>query len=165
MRSTPSLPVSRIKVRIPFRRRELILRTRLVDALYDQLEKQVLLVVAPAGYGKTSLLVDLAQQSELTVCWLSLELMDQEPQRFLRYLIASIAEKYPAFGRDSLAALESMSSFEEDEERLLVTLTNEINAEINEHFLLILDDYHLVGSYDCLMKQFNELLINQILIF
>ncbi len=146
MPATIGFPVSKIKVRVPYRRRELLLRTRLVDALFDQAEKQVLLVVAPAGYGKTSLLVDLAQQSEMPVCWLSLDVLDEEPQRFLRYLMAAITEKYPDFGRDSLAALETMSSFEQDEERLLVTLANEINAQINEHFLLIIDDYHLVGN-------------------
>lgn len=146
MSSTPGFPVSKIKVRVPYRRRELLVRTRLVEALFDQMEKRALLVVAPAGYGKTSLLVDLAQQCEMPVCWLSLDTLDEEPQRFLRYLIAAITERFPDFGQDSLAALESMSSFEEDEERLLVTLTNEINSQVNEHFLLILDDYHLVGN-------------------
>jgi LuxR family transcriptional regulator, maltose regulon positive regulatory protein len=144
MTSPSGLPISKIKVRIPYRRRELITRTRLIDSLYDQLEKKLLLIVAPAGYGKTSLLIDLAQQSELPVCWLSLDTLDQEPQRFLRYLIAAISERFPKFGRDALAALESMTSIEQDEERLLVTVTNEINSQINEHFLLILDDYHLV---------------------
>ncbi|HEX5810384.1 MAG TPA: AAA family ATPase, partial [Anaerolineales bacterium] len=146
MPSSSRLPISKIKVRIPFRRRELITRTRLIDALYDQLEKRLLLIVAPAGYGKTSLLIDLAQQSELPVCWLSLDALDQEPQRFLRYLIAAISETFPKFGRDALAALESMTSIEQDEERLLVTITNEINAQINEHFVLVLDDYHLVAN-------------------
>ena len=146
MPSSSRLPVSKIKVRIPYRRRELITRTRLIDALYDQLEKRLLLIVAPAGYGKTSLLVDLAQQSELPVCWFSLDALDQEPQRFLRYLIAAISETFPKFGRDALAALESMTSIEQDEERLLVTITNEINAQIHEHFILVLDDYHLVGN-------------------
>lgn len=158
MPSTIGFPISRIKVRVPFRRRELILRTRLVDALLEKLEKRVLLVVAPAGYGKTSLLVDLTQQSKMPVCWLSLDSLDEEPQRFLRYLIAAIAEKYPKFGRDSLAALESMSSFEEDEERLLVTLTNEINAQIDEHFLLILDDYHLVGNIPFISQMMGRFL-------
>jgi len=140
------LPISKIKVRVPFRRRELITRTRLIEAIYDQLEKRLLILVAPAGYGKTSLLVDFAQQCELPVCWLSLDALDQEPQRFLRYVIASITEKFPHFGQDSLAALESMTSFDQDEERLLVTVTNEVNALINEHFVLILDDYHLVAN-------------------
>jgi ATP/maltotriose-dependent transcriptional regulator MalT/two-component SAPR family response regulator len=146
MPSSSGLLVSKTKVRIPYRRRELITRPRLIDALYDQLEKRLLLIVAPAGYGKTSLLIDLAQQSELPVCWLSLDALDQEPQRFLRYFIAALNEKFPKFGRDSLAALESMSSIEQDEERLLVTITNEINAQIHEHFVLVLDDYHLVAN-------------------
>src|SRR5512134_2571920 len=146
MPSSSGLPISRIKIRVPHRRRELITRTRLIDGIYEQLEKRLLLIVAPAGYGKTSLLIDLAQQSELPVCWLSLDTLDQEPQRFLGYLIAAVAEKFPSFGRDSLAALESMASIEQDEERLLVTITNEINAQINEHFILILDDYHLVSN-------------------
>ncbi len=146
MSSSSGLPISRIKIRIPHRRRELITRTRLIDGIYEQLEKRLLLIVAPAGYGKTSLLVDLAQQSELPACWLSLDALDQEPQRFLRYLIAAVAEKFSSFGRDSLAALESMASIEQDEERLLIAITNEINAQINEHFILILDDYHLVSN-------------------
>ncbi|HMB24707.1 MAG TPA: tetratricopeptide repeat protein [Anaerolineales bacterium] len=146
MSSPSELPISRIKVHIPHRRRELITRTRLIDAVYEQLEKRLLLIVAPAGYGKTSLLVDLAQQSELPVGWFSLDALDQDPQRFLRYLIAAVAERFPSFGRDSLAALESMASIEQDEERLLITITNEINAQINEHFILILDDYHLVST-------------------
>ncbi|HSJ87585.1 MAG TPA: tetratricopeptide repeat protein [Anaerolineales bacterium] len=145
MLSSSALPISRIKVRVPFRRRELITRARLLETLYDQLEKRLLLLVAPAGYGKTSLLVDFAQQSEIPVCWVSLDVLDQEPQRFLRYMIAALTEQFPSFGRDSLAALESMTSFEQDEERLLITITNEINALINEHFVFILDDYHMVS--------------------
>lgn len=146
MLSSSALPISKIKVRVPFRRRELITRTRLIDTLYDQFEKRLLLLVAPAGYGKTSLLVDFAQQCEVPVCWFSLDALDQEPQRFLRYMIAALAERFPHFGQDSLAALESMTSFQQDEERLLITITNEINALINEHFVFIIDDYHMVAN-------------------
>jgi len=116
MHTSSGLPISNNKVRVPFRWRELISRTRLIDILYEQFEKRILLLVTPAGYGKTSLLVELAQQTELSVCWLSLGPLDQEPQRFLRYLIATITERFPEFGRDSLAALESIALFDRDEE-------------------------------------------------
>ena len=152
------IPVSKIKIRIPHRRRELIGRTRLIESIYEQLEKQLLLVVAPAGYGKTSLLVDLAHDSELPVCWLSLDALDQEPQRFLAYLISAIAEKFPDFGRDSINALKSMTSFEQDGERVLVTLTNDIASHIDEHFILILDDYHLVGDVLIVRQLINRFL-------
>jgi len=146
MLPSSALPISKIKVRVPFRRRELITRTRLIESIYDQLEKRLLLLVAPAGYGKTSLLVDFAQQAEMPVCWLSLDALDQEPQRFLQYMIAAVTERFPSFGRDSVAALESMASYEQDEERLLITISNEINAVINEHFVFVFDDYHMVAG-------------------
>jgi len=152
------IPVSKIKICVPPRRRELISRTRLIESIYEQLEKQLLLIVAPAGYGKTSLLVDLAHDSELPVCWLSLDALDQEPQRFLAYLIAAIAEKFPDFGRDSINALKSMTSFEQDGERVLVTLTNDIAVHIDEHFILVLDDYHLVGDALIVRQLINRFL-------
>ncbi|MFN8381556.1 MAG: tetratricopeptide repeat protein [Anaerolineales bacterium] len=146
MRRTPGIPISHAKICVPVRRHELITRSRLMDELFNQIDRRLLFVVAPAGYGKTSLLVDLAQQSEIPFCWLSLDALDQEPQRFLRYLIAAISERFPSFGQDSLLALESMSSFANDEERLLVTITNEINIQIRDHFVLVLDDFHLVAD-------------------
>ena len=151
-------PISKIKIRVPYRRRELISRTRLIESIYEQLEKQLLLIVAPAGYGKTSLLVDLAHDSELPVCWLSLDLLDQEPQRFLIYLISALTEKFPDFGLNSFNALKSMTSFEQDGERILVTFTNDIAAHINEHFILILDDYHLVGDVLIIRQLINRFL-------
>jgi ATP/maltotriose-dependent transcriptional regulator MalT/two-component SAPR family response regulator len=144
MSPSSEMPISTIKIRIPPKRREVITRSRLVDQLYDQLDKLLLFVIAPAGYGKTSLLSDFAAQTEMPVCWLSLDALDQDPQRFLRYLIAAIAERFPAFGQDSLAMLESMTSLSSDQEQILVTLTNEINLRVRDHFVLMLDDFHMV---------------------
>jgi len=146
MVSPEQFPVSKIKISQPRRRPEIVARQRLLENLYDQLEKKLVLIVAPAGYGKTSLLIDLAANSDLPICWLSLDSLDQEPQRFLSYIISSIHQSFPDFGKESTAALESLASFEKDSERLLITLTNEINSRIFEHFLLILDDYHNVDS-------------------
>jgi len=144
MNTLPAIPLSVIKIRIPPRRHETISRPRLITRLYDQLDKPLLFVVAPAGYGKTSLLVDLAGQVEMPYCWFSLDALDQDPQRFLRYLIAAITEKFPGFGKASLSALESLSSLNEDQEQVLVTLSNEVISKIHEHFILVLDDFHFV---------------------
>jgi LuxR family transcriptional regulator, maltose regulon positive regulatory protein len=146
MTSTEQFPVSTIKISQPRRRPEIVARQRLLESLYDQLDKKLILIIAPAGYGKTSLLIDLAANSDLPVCWLSLDTLDQEPQRFLSYIISSIQQRFPEFGKESTSALESLASFEKDSERLLIALTNEINSRIHEHFLLVLDDYHLVDS-------------------
>lgn len=144
MSSFHEIPVSAIKVRIPPWRRELIARPRLTEQLYAHLDKALLFVIAPAGYGKTSFLVDVSNQVDMPVCWLSLDGLDQDPQRFLRYVIAALAERFPAFGRDSLAVLGNMTSLAADQEQILVTLTNEITLKIHDHFLLVLDDFHLV---------------------
>ena len=151
-------PISTIKIRTPYRHREWVTRTRLIEALHDDLEKQLLLVVAPSGYGKTTLLVDFSHDSEFPACWLSLDVLDREPQRFLNYLIAAVAERYPEFGKDSLAVLEGMQSFERDGEHILVALSNEIEEKIKEHFVLILDDYHIVGDVLIIQQLISRLL-------
>ncbi len=144
MSAASLIPISDIKIRIPIRRRELVTRSRLIDKLYEQIDKPLLFVIAPAGYGKTSLLVDLSGQIEIPFCWLSLDALDQEPQRFLNYLIASISMRFPEFGRDSRSVLSGMTSLASDLEQVLVTITNEIGTRIRDHFVLVLDDYHFV---------------------
>lgn len=158
MSASQVIPLSVIKIRIPPRRRETISRLRLITSLYDQLDKSLLFVIAPAGYGKTSLLIDLAGQVEMPYCWFSLDALDQDPQRFLRYLIAAIAEKFPGFGKTSLSALEGLSSLAEDQEQVLVTLSNEIISTILKHFILVLDDFHFVEAAPAIGQILGRLL-------
>jgi len=140
----PLFPISKTKIIPPRRRAEIITRPRLIETIHSLLNKKLTLISAPAGYGKTSLLIDLADKSEIPVCWLSLDLMDQEPQRFLAYFIACIQEKFPAFGTESLAMLRNTTSVEKENERLAITFTNEIYQEIHEYFAIVLDDYQFI---------------------
>jgi LuxR family transcriptional regulator, maltose regulon positive regulatory protein len=138
--------ISKTKVILPARRLDLLSRPRLLQILYERLERKLIIISAAAGYGKTSLLIDLAYHSELPFCWLSLDSLDREPQRFIAGLIASLRERFEGFGKRTQSLLDSLTNLDDGMERVLVTLVNEIYDEIHEHFVVVLDDFHIVDE-------------------
>jgi LuxR family transcriptional regulator, maltose regulon positive regulatory protein len=157
MASKP-IPISKTKIIVPYRRNEILSRPRLLESMKTLLDNKLLLLSAPAGYGKTSLLIDLANNAKMPVCWLSLDLLDRDPQRFLAYLIASLAEQFPRIGEASRPQLNRLKSIEQDAESLLITLTNEIYDQIVEDFLLIIDDFHLLDDFPVISRLLNRFL-------
>lgn len=153
-----SIPISKTKIIVPPRRPELLSRPRLLESLTGLLDNKLVLLSAPAGYGKTSLLIDLAHNAKMTVCWLSLDLLDREPQRFIAYLIAALALHFPGVGEMSRPQLEKWKSIEQDAESLLITLTNELYEQTENDFLLIIDDYHLVDDVPAISSFLNRFL-------
>lgn len=133
------IPITRTKVIPPRRRSDLLSRQRLIDLLFDQLERRLILITAQAGFGKTSLLVDLIEQLSMPVCWLSLEELDQDPHRFISYFIASLAEQFP----DIAKKLKATLSDQLDWERIIRTFVNH-TVDLSGHFMMILDDYHFL---------------------
>jgi LuxR family maltose regulon positive regulatory protein len=99
------------------------------------------LVVAPAGFGKTTLLTAWARSNQHQVAWLSLDATDQKPERFLTYLIQALQQISPNIGQTSLALLYSGQGI--SREGTLYSLVNDL-ADTFGNIMLILDDYHLV---------------------
>src|SRR5688572_18154841 len=120
-----SIPISKTKIIVPHTRPEFLSRGRLLESINTALDHKLVLLSAPAGYGKTSLLVDLANSTRMPVCWLSLDLLDRDPQRFIAYVIAALAERFSGLAAPLETLLNQVKSIELDAEGLLVALTNE----------------------------------------
>ncbi|WP_201785888.1 LuxR C-terminal-related transcriptional regulator [Longilinea arvoryzae] len=105
--------------------------------------RKLALISAPAGFGKTTLVSEWIDRCGRRVAWLSLDEGDNDPARFLSYLVAALQTIVAGIGEGLLAALQSSQL--PPIESLLTTLLNEI-ATIQDKFLLILDDYHLIDS-------------------
>jgi LuxR family transcriptional regulator, maltose regulon positive regulatory protein len=67
-----------------------VLRPRLVAQLNEGLQRKLTLISAPAGFGKTTLVSTWAAGSDRQVAWLSLDDADNDPTRFLTYLVAAL---------------------------------------------------------------------------
>lgn len=120
---------------------DMLSRPRLVERLKTGLTRQLTLLSAPAGFGKTTLLTEWIPQSDLCVCWLSLDEADNDLTRFLTYFIAALQRLKADFGQIALVVLQSPQP--PTIESLMTALVNEIIQTLAE-FALVLDDYHLI---------------------
>ena len=157
MSLSAEIPISRTKIIVPERRSDFLSRKRLLALMYQLVDKKLTLISAPAGYGKTSALIDFAHQSDLPVCWLSLDTLDKDPQRFIGYFIAALSQCFPSFGGQAESLLTKITSFEPEQmEGLVVTLVNDLYEHAREHLVVILDDYHLVDYVEEIQHFINR---------
>ena len=126
-------------------RAHLVARPRLIERLDAGLrgDRALLLISAPAGFGKTTLLVDWLRRQSLSLAWLSLDAGDNGPARFLSYLNAAVQKIYPEAAQGLAAALHAASL--PQIEPLLTTLVHEIGSS-TQTGVLIFDDYHAIES-------------------
>ncbi|HJZ00862.1 MAG TPA: AAA family ATPase, partial [Streptosporangiaceae bacterium] len=128
------------KLHVPGPRLGFVARPRLARALGGGL----VLVCAPAGFGKTALVADWLRSCGRPVAWLSLDVGDNDPVRFWRHVVAALDRARPGIG-ERVAPLPGPlpSSFE----GLVTVLINELAALSGENeIVLVLDDYHLVDA-------------------
>jgi LuxR family maltose regulon positive regulatory protein len=107
------------------------------------MDGKLTLVSAPAGFGKTTVLVEWLRVVECPVAWLSLDEHDSEPGIFLRYFIAALQTIAPNLGATTHVLLHSLHP--PPLESLLTTLINDL-AAFPQRTILVLDDFHTVQT-------------------
>lgn len=154
---TPLLPV-------PILRRESLVRT-LIEAIEPPSMNQIaahklILLCAPAGYGKTTLLVNAIQQLSIPCCWYFLEPSDAQPHTFLKTLLASIQLAFPSFGTSISALLEKHENTDGQENwyGILDALIEALHKELSGPYVLALCNYHQVNQHETINNLINRLL-------
>jgi LuxR family maltose regulon positive regulatory protein len=133
------------KTLIPREGKRLLRRERLVNFLHENIDRQLILISAGAGYGKTSLLVDFASDAEMPICWYAPDESDRSLRDFAEYLVASIEQTFPDRLPESRLLVTQWSSNAQSE-ALAGVLVNEILRNIPDFFVVVIDDYHLVDD-------------------
>ena len=148
MTEAPAAPLILTKLRVPALRARLVRRARLVEQLALEPGSGLLLVCAPAGYGKTTLFVEWAhwlQKYGFAVAWYALDPADDDPLPFISYLVASLMQALgPLPGLVETAQL-LRSAPETDLRRVLPAVVNAM-AGCDRECVIILDDYHLISA-------------------
>jgi len=139
-----SIPIIRAKLRPPALPDGYIPRPHLLDRLQTGQGKKLTLIVAGAGYGKSTLLAEWVQKNN-RVLWYSLDATDRDPAVFFAYLLARLGELWPEFGHTTEAILNR--PVPPDPERLAITLVGELESALEaQRLLVVFDDYHRLGD-------------------
>jgi LuxR family maltose regulon positive regulatory protein len=133
----------RTKFYVPPIRSNEIARPRLIDLINGGLDRALILVSAPAGYGKTTLVSRWLKETGIPSAWLSLDVGDNDPIRFLQFLLTAIQPIAPGIGDDLPDMLQGVQPAQF--ENVTNFLTNEL-ASITDPFVLVLDDFHVINS-------------------
>jgi LuxR family maltose regulon positive regulatory protein len=120
---------------------DLVTRPRLIDYLKHDPKRNFTLISAPAGYGKTTLLVQWLNEIDKPVAWLALDKHDSDLARFLNYLLAAVRTLYPQ-GVERTHALLQVPILPPPEV-IAAMFINDIST-LGEAFVLVLDDFHSI---------------------
>lgn len=122
---------------------KLIPRPHLIQHLNEGLAaaRQIILVSAPAGFGKTTCVSAWVSVLDLPVAWLSLDALDDEPVRFFTYLIAALHQVERSLGQEIEGVL--LAEQLPPNEIISATLINDI-LDWEGQFILVLDDFQVI---------------------
>ena len=121
----------------------LIARQDLLARLDAGLTRRVILVTAPTGYGKTTLVRQWIADRKIPAAWLTLDEYDNDPVRFWTYLVSALRSVDAGLGKPALSALAAPQPL--FFQSVLTALINDL-AELQGTCVLVLEDYHTITS-------------------
>ena len=133
----------RTKLCVPPLRSGWITRSRLDKRMDEGFTRRLTLLSAPAGFGKTTLLVNWVHEHKIPVAWFSVDKADNDPLHFLAYVILGLQGLEANSGRAAVTMLQSPQP--PPIESILINLINDV-IRIPTDIALVLDDYHLVDA-------------------
>lgn len=136
-------PLITTKLLVPTPRQGLVSRPALLDFLSKGIDGKFTLISASSGYGKTTLVADwrTKQGQDYPLAWISLDKGDNDPARFLSYLIAALQNAQDGLGEDTSTLMQGAQNPIDDS--ILSVLVNEISG-VPHDFVLVLEDYHVI---------------------
>src|SRR3954447_64967 len=139
-------PIQPAKVQVPLLRDETLARHRLLDWLAAKVHHRVILVLADAGYGKTTLLAHFSRRARARTLWYRLDEDDRDWISFLSHLVAAGRVHDPGFAPNTASLLGDLALGAPSREAATEVFIRELSAIAAHGALLILDDFHLVDE-------------------
>jgi LuxR family transcriptional regulator, maltose regulon positive regulatory protein len=154
----PDYPVQVSKVQAPPLRDETLARDRLLEWLSVKIHRRTVLLIAEAGYGKTTLLADFSRRTRVRVLWFRLDRGDRDWVGFLAYLVAGVRIHVPEFGAATSSLLRETATSAPSLETVLDTFLRELGGLPHDASALVFDDFHLVDDSPDVRLIIRELL-------
>ena len=141
MEKSTAIPLLRTKLHRPPVPADYVHRSRILEYLDRGRARPLTLVSAPAGYGKSVLISSWLDTCDRPGGWVSLDEQDNDLRRFLAYFLSAIQAVFPAAGLETLSMLKAQDL--PPVPVLTHSLINDLD-QIEDHFILVLDDFHLI---------------------
>src|SRR5215469_5273361 len=145
-RAEQSFPLLKTKISVPPTRQNIVMRPRLMQRMHAATRGILTLVVAPAGWGKTTLLHAWhaeASRDAWSLAWVLLDAGDNDPTRFWAYVLTALNTLHPGVGESPLVLLYAASP--PPIEDVLTSLLNALN-QLPMETVLVLDDFHHIEA-------------------
>lgn len=139
---------------------ETISRERFQYFLKEIPQKKLTTVIAPAGYGKTTLVAQAVRNSKWKSVWYRLGESDQDLLIFLSYLISGVKKISPAFGKNIFQAIKNVQNIETEYIKITTLLISDLEKSITDDLCFVLEDLHHIQNRPEINKTLDFLIEN-----